>query len=462
MICINHFFVLSPRGDRIISRDYRNESRLPPINSIAATFFEKLTLSKRKLPLPPIFLSQDLCYVYIERNELFFVLTSGKDLSPNLAIETLIRISDIFKDYCGVLNEESIRKNFVLLYELLDEMFDFGFLQNTNTENLKKAIYNKPVNSSSFSAASPSGLGINSLVEKMQNSLSMELEPSKQMQRKSGSAGQKSVFQEVSSNEIFVDIFENIQVLFNNDGFILSQAVNGYIQIKSFLQYKPVLKIGLNSDLAIGRDNVSASSSAVIDDISFHRVAKLHEFESSRVISFIPPEGEFSLVTYRSTSDFLAPFRISVRFVESSLTEITVFISVSGDFDASKTASNVILSYPIPSMEKIASISLKSGSLRAEERERENLEYKEKNDLLEWKIKRFKGGTERSFSAVIALKMDNMDGSVKKEFGPCFMKFEIPMFNVSGLVVKYLKIESSEKVQRWVRYLARSDSYVRR
>lgn len=30
--------------------------------------------------------------------------------------------NDNDKDYCGVLNEESIRKNFILIYELLDEV----------------------------------------------------------------------------------------------------------------------------------------------------------------------------------------------------------------------------------------------------------------------------------------------------------------------------------------------------
>ena len=34
----------------------------------------------------------------------------------------IFRISDLCKDYCGVLNEESIKKNFPLIYELLDEM----------------------------------------------------------------------------------------------------------------------------------------------------------------------------------------------------------------------------------------------------------------------------------------------------------------------------------------------------
>ena len=30
------------------------------------------------------------------------------------------------QDYCGVLSEDSLRKNFILVYELLDEMVDYG------------------------------------------------------------------------------------------------------------------------------------------------------------------------------------------------------------------------------------------------------------------------------------------------------------------------------------------------
>ena len=32
----------------------------------------------------------------------------------------------VFRDYCGVLSEESIRKNFILIYELLDEIIVRG------------------------------------------------------------------------------------------------------------------------------------------------------------------------------------------------------------------------------------------------------------------------------------------------------------------------------------------------
>ena len=44
------------------------------------------------------------------------------NVSPSFTLELLDRLAKVFKDYCGVLSEESIRKNFILIYELLDEM----------------------------------------------------------------------------------------------------------------------------------------------------------------------------------------------------------------------------------------------------------------------------------------------------------------------------------------------------
>ncbi len=48
------------------------------------------------------------------------------------------------QDYCGLLSEEAIRKNFVLIYELLDEVVDYGYPQNSSSEALKEFILNEP------------------------------------------------------------------------------------------------------------------------------------------------------------------------------------------------------------------------------------------------------------------------------------------------------------------------------
>ncbi len=44
------------------------------------------------------------------------------------------------KDFIGVLSEEAIRKNFVLIYEILDEMMDFGYPQLAFTDQVRNYI----------------------------------------------------------------------------------------------------------------------------------------------------------------------------------------------------------------------------------------------------------------------------------------------------------------------------------
>jgi hypothetical protein len=44
----------------------------------------------------------------------------------------------VFEDYFKELEEESIRDNFVIIYELLDEVMDFGYPQHTESKVLKE------------------------------------------------------------------------------------------------------------------------------------------------------------------------------------------------------------------------------------------------------------------------------------------------------------------------------------
>ena len=63
-----------------------------------------------------------LNYAWSRHSGLLFVSTTKTNGSPAFALELLHRLAVLFKDYCGVLTEESVRKNFVLIYELLDEV----------------------------------------------------------------------------------------------------------------------------------------------------------------------------------------------------------------------------------------------------------------------------------------------------------------------------------------------------
>lgn len=81
-----------------------------------------------------------------------------------------------------------------------------------------------------------------------------------------------------------------------------------------------------------------------------------------------------------------------------------------------------------------------------------------------WSIKKFVGGSEISLRCKLTLDQ-TVTASHRREVGPIAMNFEVPMYNVSGLQVRYLRISETHKSYnpyRWVRYVTLSSSYVSR
>lgn len=91
--------------------------------------------------------------------------------------------------------------------------------------------------------------------------------------------------------------------------------------MKSYLSGMPECKFGINDKILMdgkkpGTDDLSRNStstgktSIAIDDCQFHQCVKLSKFETEHAISFIPPDGEFELMRYRTTKDISLPFRV--------------------------------------------------------------------------------------------------------------------------------------------------------
>ena len=139
-------FILSKRGDVLINRDLRGDL----IKTTPEFFFRKVQLSE--LDCPPVFNIEGINYIHLNKVSVYLVATTRFNTSPtsilnllaksfiilqNLAnkfntsptsiLNLLAKFCNIIKDFCGEFTEESIRKNFILIYELIDEIFDFGY-----------------------------------------------------------------------------------------------------------------------------------------------------------------------------------------------------------------------------------------------------------------------------------------------------------------------------------------------
>lgn len=120
---------------------------------------------------------------------------------------------------------------------------------------------------------------------------------------------------------------------------------------------------------------------------------------------------------------------------------------MSTDLPESKSASNVKVSFDTSQI-KIAAASVKGG------------EYREKDNKLVWIFKKVVSGSELRLSATLSLRQP----LTHRNFQPIQLEFEIPMYNVSYLKVRYLRILNTggRECFRWVRYMTLADSYTAR
>lgn len=81
-----------------------------------------------------------------------------------------------------------------------------------------------------------------------------------------------------------------------HSGNVLRADVDGHIQMRAYLSGTPECKFGLNDKLVIDKNERGISDAVELDDCHFHQCVRLNDFDATRTISFIPPDGEFELM----------------------------------------------------------------------------------------------------------------------------------------------------------------------
>jgi len=468
---ISDFFVLSPRGDTIIAKQYRTKNNVGAHERAhTEAFFRKVKFwnemslstgyggieestslhikdSGDKIDAPPAFMMPDgLNYLHVKRNGLIFACSTARNVSPNTVIEVLSKISKVFKDYCGTLSEEAIRKNFILLYELLDEMMDYGYPQVTQTENLKAFIYNEPIVvtpiANTGKMVNPKTAAASAVHKPVIASVNVK--------------GKKNNLTANQKNEIFVDILERLNIVFSNSGHVTNSSIDGCIQMKSYLAGSPELRLALNEDMVIGKDQ-STYGSVQVDDINFNDCVNLSEFESARTLSFIPPDGEFVVMNYRMSGEYRAPFRIFPSIEDTAAKTFEISLMIRAEIPDNHFGANLAIEIPLPRSTVAANCTIANSRPGVA-----SAEYVAQDRKITWNIKKFPGATEQTMRAKVTLNTA-CTTQIRKEIGPVSMNFEIPMYNVSNLQVRYLRIAEAipgYTPYRWVRYVTQSSSYI--
>jgi len=334
----------------------------------------------------------------------------------------------VLEEYFERLEEESIRDNFVITYELLDEVVDFGYPQTTEAKVLKQYITQE-------------GHKLHKAEVKVSSAVT-----ARHPWRPDGIVHAK--------NEVFLDVIERVNLLVAANGSILRSEIDGSIQVNSRLSGHPSLRLGLNDRIQfadVGRKQ-RGGKTIEMEDVKFHKCVSLSHFENEKIISFVPPDGEFELLSYRLTTNIKPLFWIEAIVESHAHSRIEYLIKAKSQFKLRSVANDVKIVIPVPPDADSPKFRQSIGTVK----------YAPEKDAIIWSIKQFTGGKEYLMRAHFGLPSVTDEEEEQKVRPPIQVSFEIPYFTVSGIQVRYLKI--LEKTERytalpWVRYITRGGDY---
>jgi AP-4 complex subunit mu-1 len=431
---ISQLFILSRRGDSIIYRDFRRD--IKKSNDI---FFRNVNFYTEEEIAPPLFNVDGINFIYVKTEDLYIAISTLDNASPNYYLEVLDRLMKVVKDHIGDLTEETIRKNFVLIYEIIDEMIDFGYPQLSDTEQVKQFVFTEPVVELK---------NINTIKEIFNKNT------------KSNESAKKSITvtnDAKSKNEIFVDIIEKVTCLFSRNGTILNSGIDGCIKMKSYLKNSPELRIVLSDEILVGKTSYGAGRME-LSGYNFCQGVRAKDFESQRTLYIVPPEGEFILMNYRINNEFAPPFRL-YTIVEESDYKLELRIKLMANFSSNTKAGNIKITFNAPKETQSVYFNVPK-----QFKETHKVDYNQNEHICTWKIPTMMGGSENTLDVKFTLQV-NKPNLFRKELGPIAMAFEIPNFNISHMQIKELKVMANDakyNAMRWVRMFTKAKSYVTR
>jgi AP-3 complex subunit mu len=300
---IQSLFIVSSSGQVLIERHFRGVVTERDIctfwmNAVAGDNYDTVMASSpsmmpQQYPLPdwnpimevPSEQQGTLYVISVRRDGLNYLAICPNEINPLLVLELLHRLVTTFQEYFnGTADEASIKDNFSTIYQLLEEMIDFGWPLTTELNALKVMIRPPTVMSKLLSSATGQVGSSAPQDTHLSNGGTLTNMPWR-------SAG---VY--YANNEIYVDIVEEVDVVVDlRTGSIVSADVQGSILCQSHLSGIPDLLLTFN-DVKI------------IEDCSLHPCVRYEKFEREGVVAFVPPDGNFELMRYRIDAQKIRSF----------------------------------------------------------------------------------------------------------------------------------------------------------
>jgi AP-2 complex subunit mu-1 len=432
--------ILDRTGEILAMRRYRREFDLTALDNY------RIGVIAAKEVQSPATKVDGTSFLHHVANEVFYVGMTRKNASAGAIFEFLNRLPDVIRAVLGIkdpLTPNLIKLNAADIVELLDEMVDSGYPQNTDADSIRLLTQRQ----SSSSATSTAEARVTIMT--------------------TGPISWRSPDIRHQRNEIFVDVVERVSVLVSAAGKTLDCSVNGNIIMNVHLSGMPECKIGFNDKVTVESDRIGGGPTPIrpeampsgrslgtieVDDMVFHQCVKLTNFANDRAISFIPPDGEFELMRYRKTENIGIPFSISPMVHDLPGNKLEIRVNVRSTYESKLSANPLILMIPLPDNTADVKTTTTSGRAR----------YVPDQNAAVWKLAGFPGQSQAEIAVVATCLAATSKASPATKLSlPISAEFNIPMFSASGLALRYLSVveRSGYQPEKWLRHITKSGKF---
>jgi AP-2 complex subunit mu-1 len=381
----------------------------------------------------PVVLLDGTSFVHVSHKDIILLATSKSNLNVAMTFEFLYQLLRICKAYFGGdVTENEVKKHFVLIYEILDEVMDYGLPQITDFELLRKFIQEGGIVPEALSD-----------VEKLRQLTNQA----------TGVNSWRPPNIKHKKNELYLDVIESVNLLMSVKGTILKADVIGKVTMNSKLSGMPECQFGMNDKLLMEKESKKSADKGInIDDLKFHQCVRLGKFDKERKITFTPPDGTFDLMTYRISENINMPFKMTPVVTDVSANRFEVRLALKSIFESSIIAQNVVIKVPCPKHTARANCSSMVGRAR----------YEPDQGAIVWRIKKYGGEFECTLTCDVHLGSTTSEKKWVRP--PISIDFKVPMFTASGLRVRFLRVMEAEgyKPVKWIRYETKAGEYQHR
>lgn len=402
---------MNASGNALISRVVRDDLRVGAIDQFRIHVICNPTIRT------PILTVGGTTFLWVRHLDLCIVAVAMSNTNPTLVFEFMFRFIAVCNAYIGELNEEGVKKNFIMMYELLDEMMDFGYPETSDTQALKSYVVSE--NLHGVVPVRPNMRGAT-----MDVSADAMWRPHDVKYRK---------------NQCFVDVFEMLHLFVSSQGTIVRADVEGSIKMCAFLTGMPECLMSLNSSTGSSQNNVALS--VRLNECSYHPCVRFTTSNGDSCMLFVPPDGEFELMRYTATKNVRLPVRIHAMVETPHEHALRYQVVLRTCVDPQVQVSDVVIRIPAPQHASLSSCDVRIGKAKWDSNEHE----------IVWRIPRVQGMTEWMLRAEAALAP-----ALPKQWDrpPIQVDFAVPSITASGLMVRYLQIteRSNYRAVKWVRY----------